>query len=184
MEEITNTNLPAALEAILFSYGEPLPLKRIVTMTGASEEACLSALKILEEKYKTENQGLELLNHDSEIQLVTKAAFQELLHTIIKEELNEELSPATLETLGIIAYGKGEITRATIDYIRGVNSSFMIRTLLMRGLIERKTSEKKNTYAYGLSLDFLKHLGISKIEDLPEYERLGKTLEDLKSAEA
>jgi len=68
----------------------------------------------------------------------------------------------------LIAY-LGPISRAQIDYFRGVNSSFILRNLLMRGLIERVSESADRSYSYQISFDLLKHLGISKIEDLPDY---------------
>jgi segregation and condensation protein B len=73
--------------------------------------------------------------------------------------------------LSIISYA-GPITRADIEYIRGVNSSFTVRSLLMRGLIEREVDPKRaNAYIYSASFDLLRHLGLSNNEDLPEYQK-------------
>src|SRR3972149_1519044 len=88
----------------------------------------------------------------------------------LDEELKEELTPAGLETLSIIAYF-GPVSKIKIDYFRGVNSAFILRNLLMRGLIDRSDKSKEEGYAYSLNFDALKHLGISKIEELPEYEK-------------
>jgi len=91
------------------------------------------------------------------------------LENFIKEEFKENLSPASLETLSIIVY-LGPLSRAEIDYYRGVNSSFILRSLLIRGLIERYSDPKRaNVYLYVSSFDLLKYLGVSKKEDLPDY---------------
>ena len=88
----------------------------------------------------------------------------------MKSEFSEELSRAAIETAAIIAY-QGPITRAEIEYVRGVNSSFILRGLLMRGLVERIENPKDaRSYLYRISFDFLKHLGLTKIEDLPQYQ--------------
>ena len=97
--------------------------------------------------------------------------FKNISEKLAKEEFKEDLTPAALETLSVVAY-LGPMPRSMIDYVRGVNSSFMLRNLLMRGLVERTLSEKrKNVYEYRVSFDFLKHMGIGTIGELPEYEK-------------
>ena len=92
----------------------------------------------------------------------------------MKSEFNEELSRAAVETAAIIAY-QGPLTRVDIEYVRGVNSSFILRSLMMRGLIERVENPKDaRSYLYRISFDFLKHLGVVRIEELPQYEELHK----------
>ena len=91
------------------------------------------------------------------------------IEKMTKEELMGDLGKATLETLSIILY-QGPIVKSRIDYIRGVNSSFILRNLLIRGLIERREHpEDKRTFLYSPTFDLLTHLGISRVEDLPEY---------------
>ncbi|MEK7481968.1 MAG: SMC-Scp complex subunit ScpB [Patescibacteria group bacterium] len=167
-------NITAAVEAILFAYGEPLTIKKIAKILDLEEEKIKSALNDLEEKLKYENRGLKLVFADEKVQLTTKPEFSSLLENFAKEEFKEELTPAGLETLSIIAYF-GPISKAKIDYFRGVNSAFILRALLMRGLIDR-SDKSKEEYAYSLSFDALKHLGISKIEELPEYEKYKNNL--------
>jgi segregation and condensation protein B len=89
--------------------------------------------------------------------------------------LKEDLSPASLETLAIVAY-KGPINRIEIDNIRGVNSSFILRSLLIRGLIDRQIdAHRANAYSYKPSFDLIRKLGIDSLEQLPDYEKF-KTL--------
>jgi segregation and condensation protein B len=93
-----------------------------------------------------------------------------------KDELSKELSKATLETLSIIIYKQGS-TRAEIDYIRGVNSSFILRNLLIRGLIQKEshpTDSRK--YFYKPTFELLGFLGIQKLEELPDYQMLAQAL--------
>jgi segregation and condensation protein B len=176
-----NKNLTGAIEAILFVYGEPMEIKKLAKLLKTSEAAAKEAIKGLEQQLAAENRGLKLISKDSpagiSVQLATKPEFAPLLENFIKEEFKENLTPASLETLSLIAY-MGPISRAQIDYYRGVNSAFILRSLLIRGLIERRLDPKKtNVYLYELSFDLLKYLGISKVEDLPEYEEF-KTMSD------
>lgn len=168
-------NITASVEAILFAYGEPLTAKKIAKILNFEEEKIKIILSDLDEKLKDENRGLKLIFIGEKVQLTTKPEFSSLLENFAKEEFKEELTPASLETLSIIAYF-GPISKAKIDYFRGVNSAFILRALLMRGLIDRSDKSKEEGYAYSLSFDALKHLGISKIEELPEYEKYKNNL--------
>lgn len=168
-------NIMASIEAILFAYGDPLPVKKIAKFINLEEEKVKNILNDFNEKLKDENRGLRLIWTDEKVQLTTKPEFSYLLENFSKEEFKEELTPAALETLSIIAYF-GPISKAKIDYFRGVNSAFILRALLMRGLIDRSDKLKEEGYLYSLSFDALKHLGVSKIEELPEYEKYKNNL--------
>jgi len=173
-EDIKKT--AAAIEALLFIYGEPMEIKKIARLLKIDGEATKNALNDLAKNFEQENRGLKLIFSDNKVQLATKPDFASLLESFIKEEFNENLTPASLETLALIAYS-GPLTRAQIDYYRGVNSSFILRSLLIRGLIERFTdSQKSGAYLYQASFDLLRYLGISKIEELPGYEEFKQYL--------
>ena len=159
-------NLTAALEALLFSYGDPMDIDKIVKLLNVKPEDVKNSLENLQKDLENENRGLSLIFQNDKVQLATKPEFSGFLEEFIKEEFKENLTPAALETLSLIAYF-GPVTRAKVDYFRGVNSSFTIRNLMMRGLIERV----EGSYQYQASIDLIKHLGLSKIEELPEYEK-------------
>ncbi len=165
----------AALEALLFQYGEPITVERIARVISISVKACERLLEeygnALNEK---DERGLMLVRKRNKAQLVTKPELEDINQRIAREEFRQELTPAALEVLTIVAY-LGPITRSTVDYIRGINSSFTLRNLLMRGLIERE--KKGNAYTYQITFDFLKHLGLHSINDLPEYEQYNTLLE-------
>jgi len=167
------------LEALLFLYGEPMSYKKIAKTLGISESEVEAAINAFSSELATEHRGLLLVIDQSKVQLVTKPEFGKLLEDIIKEEVNETLTSAALETLAIIAYS-GPISRAEIEYIRGVNSTFMLRNLLIRGLVERQPDPKRsNVYLYRASLELLKFIGISKTEDLPEYQKFNEITKKL-----
>ena len=174
-----NKSLIAKVEAVLFVHGEPLKVKRLASLTGASEAQVEKALEDLKNSLNDENRGLDLMKSKDEVQLVTAAELTNIVEKLTKEELDTKLTPAALETLSIIAY-LGPCTRALIDFIRGVNSAFMLRSLMVRGLVERKEDKQKTGgYIYQITFDFLKHMGVSSPEELPEYEKyaaLSKTL--------
>ena len=174
-----NKNLIAKIEAVLFVHGEPLKVKRLASLVGSSEAQVEKALEDLKNILSDENRGLDLMKNKDEVQLVTATELTNIVEKLTKEELDTKLTPAALETLSIIAY-LGPCTRALIDFIRGVNSAFMLRSLMVRGLVERREDKQKTGgYIYQITFDFLKHMGVSSPEELPEYEKyaaLSKTL--------
>jgi segregation and condensation protein B len=96
---------------------------------------------------------------------------------MVSEEREGELGKASLETLTIIAY-KGPISKKEIEYIRGVNCQYSLRSLLLRGLIERKTGKNDERQAvYNITLETVKFLGLAKISDLPEYESINTKIQ-------
>jgi segregation and condensation protein B len=173
-------NSTAALEALLFIYGEPVDAKKATKLLGISAEEFAVAVAELKKELASEGRGLTLVEHEGSVQIATKPQFSALLGTVLKAEMHEALSPASLETLSIVTYA-GPIGRAEIDYIRGVNSSFTLRALLLRGLIDRDTDpERANAYRYKPSVELLHHLGVSSINELPEFERFRTLVATLK----
>lgn len=161
-------NLETKLEALLFWKGEPMAIKKIEAALGATKEELEAALTALDTSLA--QRGLKVIRNGDEVEMRTSPEAGELIEKLTKEELYRDLGKAGLETLSIILY-KSPIKRSEIDYIRGVNSSFIIRNLLIRGLIER-VAEKEGTgrgFSYKPTIDLLAHLGIAKLEDLPEY---------------
>lgn len=173
------TSIVAALEALLFIYGEPITVKKLAAILKREEKEIADSLQELETQLAQENRGLVLFRHEGKIQLATKPDFSQLLETITKEEFDEELTPATLETLSIVIYA-GPVSRTDIEYIRGVNSSFILRALLMRGLIDRAIDPKRaNAYLYSPHFDVLKRLGVAQAALLPDYEKYNSLIKKL-----
>ena len=171
--------LPNTIQAILFYQAEPLRIDRLATLLKHSEEDVLAAIKILEERLLSS--GLRLLINGDEVTLGTSPDASEVIEAITKEELSKDLSKAALETLAIVLY-KGPITRAEIDYIRGVNSTFTLRNMLIRGLVEKVDNpEDSRSFLYKPTFQLLEYMGVTKPEDLPEYEQSVATLEGFSS---
>jgi segregation and condensation protein B len=172
----------ASLEALLFIHGEPITFAKIGRVLGCNEEEVPELLRALAESLSAADRGLALVVDSGKAQLVTKPAFGKILEEFIKDELSEELTPASLETLAIVAYG-GPLSRARIDYHRGVNSSFILRSLLLRGLVDRIPDPRRaNAYLYEPSFGFLKHLGVARRDDLPDYAKFRDLLERFESS--
>jgi segregation and condensation protein B len=171
-------NLAAQLEAVLFWKAEPVSLKKLASLLSIDIDAVKGGLQELEDALQ--GRGLTLVRTDDEVMLGTAKEISPLIEQLTKEELTRDLGKAGLETLSIILY-QGPISRADIDYIRGVNSQFIVRNLLIRGLVERVDNPTDaRSFLYKTTLQLLAHLGIPKIEELPEYEQVRKEIEEFK----
>ncbi len=174
-------NLTSQIEAVLFYKNEPVTLKELSNLLEVSIEDIKKSVEELSVFYK--DRGVVLLTADESICFGTDPAYSSLIENLKKEELSRDLGKAGLETLSIILY-KGPISRREVDYIRGVNSGFIIRNLLIRGLIERAESESgERSYTYKPTLELFKFLGISKREDLPEFSTAFKKIEEFSKTE-
>ena len=164
------TNLKSAIESVLFVYGEPMSAEKLAKICHVSKSEIQAALEALRGEYK--GRGIVILEKDGQFQLGTNPQNADIIKELTKSEFSEELTKAGLETLTIVAY-KGPLTRAQIEFVRGVNSSASLRTLLMRGLIEGKEDERdKRRIRYTITTEALAHLGLARITDLPRYSEL------------
>lgn len=169
-------NLDSLIEATLFFRSEPISIKKLSELLEKTEAEIIEALNLLENKLA--DRGVRLMRKEDEVTLATASDASALIEKITKEELSKDLGKAGLETLSIILY-KGPISRREIDYIRGVNSNFILRNLLIRGLIEKvQNKDDQRSFLYKPTFDVLSYLGVSKIEDLPEYEEVKKEIEE------
>lgn len=172
--------IKSIIESILFVSGEPMKLLKLAKVADATEAEVEEAVAGLNEDY-AKGRGLLIVRIKDEIQLVTSPENAEFVAELVKSEIQENLSQAALEVLSIVAY-RGPIARAEIEAIRGVNCSFTLRALLIRGLLDRTENIKDNRrYLYSISLDFLKKLGIDSVEKLPDWETLNKKEEEIKN---
>lgn len=172
--KMDTNKLKSAIESMLFISGEPLKISRIAKTTNALKPEIENALMLLAGEYASKNSGLQIIRKGDEVQMATNPDNAQYVEELIKGELQESLSAAALEVISIIAY-RGPITRADIESIRGVNSSFTLRNLLLRGLIGRQVNPKDTrSYVYEITFDFLRFLGLSQPKDLPGYDALSQ----------
>ncbi len=163
------------IEALLFASGDPLLITTLSKITGESEKLVKETLGSL--KKSLDDRGIMLIHTDSEASLSTSPEMEDVVKKLHNDEITRALGKAGIETLSIVLY-QGPVTKSHIDYIRGVNSAFVLRNLLIRGLVERKENpENKRGFVYVSSVDTLRYLGISSVKDLPEYEEARKSLE-------
>ena len=167
--------LKSIIESILFVSGEPVKISKIAKIAGVKIPEAENALMVLSGEY-AQNRGMIIIKKEDSVQMATSPENAGIISDLIKSEIQENLSQSALEILSIVAY-RGPITRADIEFIRGVNCSFTLRTLMMRGLLERMENPKDGRgYLYKISIDFLKKLGMESVEKLPDYETLSKDI--------
>jgi segregation and condensation protein B len=163
-------SLEGKLEAILFYKSEVESIQRLATLLDVTEEEVTEAAHALSASLAT--RGIRVLNVHNELELVTAPETSDLIQAIRKEELVRDLGRAGSETLAIILY-RGPVTRATIDHVRGVNSSFIVRNLMIRGLVERvQNPDNARSVLYRPTPQLLAELGITRVEELPDFESI------------
>lgn len=171
------------LEAVLFAYGEPFEKKRLASHLGVSMERLEGMIADL--RASLEARGLALVETAEELELRTAPDAADVVKKLREAELSRDLGKAGLEVLAIILY-RGSATRSQIDWVRGVNSSATIRSLMLRGLIERSEDAADRRRArYAASIDALAHLGVGTREELPRFAEFAAALsEEEKKQEA
>lgn len=168
-------DLEKTIEGVLFYKAEPVSKAELSRFLSVSEEEVKSAVSKLSETLS--NRGIALVETETEVQLMTTASLGDIIEALRKDELRRDIGKAGAETLSIVFY-RGPVTRAEIDFIRGVNSTFILRNLLMRGLIERiQHPTDKRAFLYQVTPALFAHLGIAKKEELQSYSDVMETLE-------
>lgn len=163
-------NLISVLESIIFVSGdEGLSLKQIVEVLDKDEESVLVLINILKEEYKQERHGVSLELLGGNYKFVTKKECKEYLERLVEVEESSILSQSALETLAIIAYNE-PVTRIQIDEIRGVNSSYILRRLLLKDLVKEigRSELPGRPNLYVTTPKFLDYFGLSSINELPK----------------
>jgi len=166
-------NIKQKIESLLFVAGKPLNLKKIIELLEkeASKKEVVEAVDELINEYKSQNKGIQLIRQGDKVQMATSADASDIVQRFIKDETTGELSKPSIETLTIVAY-RGPVSKLELERIRGINCSLILRNLLLRGLITENYDKRKQEDYYEISLDFLRHLGISQVNELPDYNKL------------
>jgi segregation and condensation protein B len=166
-------NLQAALEALLFSSDQPLPLSLLADSLEATADEVAGALKALGESYTAREAGVELREIAGGWLMVTTAAQSEWVARMLRGKKRMRLSRAALETMAIIAY-KQPVTKTEVEAIRGVDSSAVLATLLERSLVTIRGRSKLvgRPLLYGTTQEFLDYFGLRDLSELPRPEEL------------
>ena len=171
-------NIKSALEAILFAAGEPVPAARISLILEQDEETVWDAARELSEQYEKEGRGIRILKLDKALQMCSAPEYAAVIGKTLEQRKPPILSQPALETLAIVAYFQ-PVTRAYIDQVRGVDSSYTVGVLIDRGLIERcgKLDVPGRPSLLRTTDVFLRTMGISELSQLP-------TLPDIATGDA
>ena len=176
VSEEKNLFLSQKIEAILFFKGEEVTLNFLAKILKEKKNKIKMGVLELEKKLKNFNSALILIKNNDKFLLSIRSEFSSLIEEMKEKENLNNLSPSSLEALSIILYKK-EIDRFNLDEIRGVNSSNILRNLLIRGLIEKKNND--NNIKYTPTLKLLSYLGVDSIENLPFFQDVKKKIEIL-----
>ncbi|MCK5592128.1 MAG: SMC-Scp complex subunit ScpB [Candidatus Pacebacteria bacterium] len=176
MDEKDLSKLDKNIEAILFHKAEAVKVSELVKILEVPREDIERALENLEKNL--EGRGVTLVKNEGAVMLGTTPETAIVVEKLIKDELDKDLGKAGLETLSIVLY-RGPIKRSEIDYIRGVNSSYILRNMVMRGLVERVSVTESRSFVYKPTFELLSYLGVPCVEELPEYDMVKAEIETL-----
>lgn len=171
----SKTQLAKEIQATLFYLAEAVEISYLAKMLETGKKEIEDGLESLSEFLR--DSGICIVRHEDEVVLSTAPEMSEIIDKVVADERQRDLGRASLETLAIVAY-KGPVSRKEIEYIRGVNCQFALRTLLLRGLVEKKTKEgDERSFLYNITMDAVLHLGLQSVNELPEYDSMKKEME-------
>ena len=172
--------MEAVIEGLLYVQGDlGLTIKQVMDVLDVSEDEAKRLIFNLKNSYEKENRGLRIKYLANTFKLTTKEEHKDYYQKSLENPKTHTLSQGALETLAIIAYNE-PITRLDIDKLRGVDSSYIIRRLLAKGLIKEngKADLPGKPILYKTTDDFLDYFGLSTIKDLPKIEMLEEMEEE------
>ena len=177
--------LTPQLEAVLFASGDPVPVARLSLVFGVPEEDILVTARKLADYYEKNSRGIRLLKLGESLQLCSAPEHAKLIARVIEHRAAAKLSAGALEALAIIAYFQ-PVTRAYVEQVRGVDSSYTVSSLVAKGLIEpagRLDAPGRPTL-YRTTEAFMRVMGISSLDELPTLPDLNESdgLEKLQDA--
>ena len=179
------TDIISAIEAILFAAGESVPLARLSLVLGVDEEEIEQIARELQDRYSSEQRGMRILRLEDKLQMCSAPEYAPYISKILEQRKPPALSPPALETLAVAAYFQ-PVTRAYIDQVRGVDSSYTVSALVERGLIEEcgRLDVPGRPAVFRTTDVFLRTMGISELSQLPPLPDMtnGEGVEKLQSA--
>lgn len=177
--------ITAAVEAVLFAAGESVPLARLSLVLGVDEEELSRTVDYLHELYESEKRGMRILRLDDKVQMCSAPEHAGVISACLEQRKPPMLSQAALETLAVVAYFQ-PVTRAYIEQVRGVDSSYSVSVLSERGLIEEcgRLEAPGRPAVFRTTDVFLRTMGITRLSELPVLPEVsgGEGLEKLQSA--
>lgn len=157
------------IEAILFSAGRIVKIRELITILEITSDEIIKAINEMQEEYKKESRGIEIIRVEDGYQLSSKKEYYEYLYPVLSKQVKPTLSQASLEVLSIIAYNP-RATKSDIDAIRGVDSQASLYRLIEYNFIEQagKADLPGKPMTYKVTDEFLKTFGINSLNDLPK----------------
>ncbi|HEY6313677.1 MAG TPA: SMC-Scp complex subunit ScpB [Streptosporangiaceae bacterium] len=186
MEEPPNgPGLKASLEAILLVADEPVPVVVLAQVLERPRSEVTAELKNLAEEYQTQGRGFDLREIAGGWRFYTREDCAPLVERFVSDGQEVRLTQAALETLAVVAY-RQPVSRARVSAVRGVNCDSVMRTLVLRGLVEEAgTDSETSAILYRTTGYFLERLGLAGLEDLPDLAPfLPEDIEDIEDENA
>ena len=179
------TDILSAIEAILFAAGEAVPMGRLSLVLGVGEDELELSVRELQEKYSSEQRGMRILRLEDRLQMCSAPEYAPFISKTLEQRKAPALTQPALETLAVVAYFQ-PVTRAYVDQVRGVDSSYTVGALTERGLIEEcgRLDVPGRPAVFRTTDVFLRTMGISRLEELPPLPEQsgGDGMEKLQSA--
>lgn len=161
-------DIVSVIEAILFAAGDSVPIARLSLILGVSEEEVSAAAAELQELYSSQQRGMRILRLDDKLQMCSAPEFAPYISKVMEQRKPPALSQPALETLAVVAYFQ-PVTRAYVEQVRGVDSSYTVGMLCERGLIEEcgRLDVPGRPVLFRTTDVFLRTMGISELSQLP-----------------
>ena len=165
--------LERLLEAVLFAAGEPVPASRLAYVAEVDESEVHEAARALMDRLSFERRGVRMVRLEDSYQLCSAGEYSGFVTKALETRKPPKLSAAQLETLTVIAYYQ-PATRAYVDQIRGVDSSYSVGALLTKKLIEEsgRLNVPGRPILYRTTPDFLRTFGLSSLDELPQIDKM------------
>jgi segregation and condensation protein B len=175
----TQTTVDSVVEAVLFACDEPVTVAKLAGIVECTPKQIRTSVEALNEQYKEQNRAFRIEQIAGGLQMLTLPYYDHWLRKMIKVRADNKLTPASLETLAIVAYKQPAI-RADIEAIRGVASGEMLRGLMVKGLVKMvgRAEVVGRPMQYGTTKKFLECFGLNTLKDLPEIEELQRPREE------
>lgn len=179
------TEIKTAIEAILFAAGECVPIARLSLVLGVSEGEIEQCAGELRDEYAAAQRGIRILRLEDKLQMCSAPEQAASITKALEQRKAPALTQPAMETLAIVAYFQ-PVTRAYVDQVRGVDSSYTVGALAERGLIEEcgRLDVPGRPAVFRTTDAFLRTMGISRLEELPPLPEVtgGEGIEKLQSA--
>ena len=167
------TELQRAIEAILFAAGERIEVSRLAAVLETDEKDIIAAADAMADDWAFERRGIRILKLEKGYQMVSSGEMAEFVTKALETRKPPKLSSSQLETLTIIAYYQ-PATKAMVEQIRGVDSSYSVSALMNKKLIEEagRLNVPGRPIQYRTTPDFLRTFGLESLEELPPIEKI------------